>query len=79
MNELVGPDRTYEDVNLLHNAFKKLNSKVTFQDYLTKNQRYWDNFFKNKERAANPRPIQKKKKKKGTIPVWFLGLYLKKP
>jgi hypothetical protein len=69
VNQLLGPDRTYEDVNLLHNAFKKLNARVSFEDYLTKNQRYWESFFRNKERSSAPRQPPKKKKKKGTIPI----------
>jgi hypothetical protein len=54
---------------LLHNAFKKLNSRVSFQDYLTKNQRYWESYFRSKERSSAPRQPPKKKKKKGTIPI----------
>lgn len=41
VNEKLGPDRTYEDLNMLHNAFKKLNSQCTFDDYLTKHLKYW--------------------------------------
>lgn len=69
MNEKLGPDRTYEDLNMLHNAFKKLNSRCTFEDYLNKHLKYWENVFRNKEKASAPKVPAKKKKKKGTIPI----------
>jgi hypothetical protein len=42
---------------------------VTFEDYLNKNYRYWENYFRTKERSTAPKQIPKKKKKKGTIPI----------
>lgn len=41
VNEKLGPDRTYEDLNMLQNAFKKLNSRCSFEDYLNKHLKYW--------------------------------------
>lgn len=64
-----GPGRTYEDVNHLRNAFKRMNSQLTFEEYVAKNGRYWENYFKTKDRSAGPKIPLKKKKKKGTIPI----------
>jgi hypothetical protein len=41
IEELFGPGRTYEDVIHLQNAFKKMNSLLTFDSYITKNAKYW--------------------------------------
>jgi hypothetical protein len=59
-----GPGRTYEDVNHLRNALKRMNSNLTFEEYLSKNFKYWENYFKTKDRNAGPKIIVKKKKKK---------------
>jgi hypothetical protein len=64
-----GPGRTYEDVNHLRNALKRMNSQLSFEEYLAKNSKYWENYFKTKDRATGPRVIAKKKKKRGTIPT----------
>jgi hypothetical protein len=65
----LGPDRTYEDVNILHNSYKKLSSHLTFREYLLKNIKHWEFYFRNKEKSNVPKPQIKKKKKKGTIPI----------
>ena len=46
-----------------------MNSNLTFEDYLYKNFKYWENYFKTKDRNSGPKVIVKKKKKKGTIPT----------
>lgn len=40
MEEKVG-GKTYEDINLLRNAYQRLRNKAGFEDYLEKNGRYW--------------------------------------
>jgi hypothetical protein len=69
IEEKLGPGRSYEDVNLLRNAFRRLHSRLKFDEYLTKNLKHWENYFRQKERSLAPRLPMKKKKKKGTIPV----------
>lgn len=64
-----GPERTYEDVNHLRNAFQRMNSQLSFEEYLAKNSKYWESYFKAKDRAMGPKVVGKKKKKKGTIPI----------
>ena len=64
-----GEERSYEDVNHLRNAFRRMNSKLTFEEYLAKNAKYWEAHFKNKDRAILPKIAVKKKKKRGTIPI----------
>ena len=64
-----GPGRSYEDVNHLRNAFSRMNSQLTFEVYLNKHGRFWENYFKAKDRQAAPKMVAKKKKKKGTIPT----------
>jgi len=56
-------------VNNLRNAFKRLGSRFKFDDYLNKNLKHWETFFRHKERSLAPRGPVKKKKKKGTIPI----------
>jgi hypothetical protein len=36
-----GPGRSYEDVNHLRNALKRMNSQLSFEEYLAKNSKYW--------------------------------------
>lgn len=69
IEEKLGPGRSYEDVNMLRNAFRRLHSRLKFEEYLTKNLKHWENYFRQKERSLAPRLPVKKKKKKGTIPV----------
>ena len=66
---IFGPGRTYEDINHLHNAFKRMNSQLTFDQYIEKNAKHWEAYFKNKDRVMGPKAPAKKKKKKGTIPI----------
>jgi glutamine synthetase adenylyltransferase len=46
-----------------------MNSQLGFEEYMAKNGRYWENYFKIKDRTAGPKIALKKKKKKGTIPI----------
>ena len=40
-----------------------MNSQLTFEEYIVKNARYWENYFKAKDRSAGPKVVLKKKKK----------------
>ena len=69
IEERLGSGRTYEEIIFLRSCYNKLTSKLSFEEYLVKNLKYWESYFKNKSRSMASRQPIKKKKKKGTIPI----------
>jgi hypothetical protein len=52
----------------IHNAFKKLNSRPTFEDYLAKNHRYRGSYFHSKEQSFAAGSCPRKKRRRAPFP-----------
>ncbi len=62
----------------MYNNYKQYGKEgdVEFENYLQKTLVYWNKYFLGKQKIVAKTMVKKKKKKnKGSIPIWFLSSF----